>query len=377
MHRELIEFAAGVPGPASAWIWRPAALRERAAALRRVLPSWTILYAQKANKALSDAAVDVVDGIECASREEVVRALAVGARRVAVAGPVKSPGFLRWLQGLDHPGIRLHAEGWEELRALADTGWTGPLALRVNAGEALSATATHHMQGAVPFGFSLEEAGRALRWALGNGLEVDGFAHHAMSNCLDAAEYAEHVDRALRVSADLAGDVVDLGYVNVGGGLGADPRGETIDLERLGALLPAPPAGVELACEPGRFLAAPAGYYLTEVVDLKRNGGVDFAVVRGGTHHFRLPAAWGYGHPFTVVPVERWDRPWARREVSGTVRVCGELCTPRDVLHPGRAVESLRVGDRLLMGDAGAYGLDISHTGFLSNRPPETYTVSW
>src|SRR3712207_7815606 len=48
---------------------------------------------------------------------------------------------------------------------------------------------------------------------------------------------------------------------------------------------------------------------------LFRSHGRWFAVLRGGTHHFRLPAAWGYSHPFTVLPVETWRYPFARPEV--------------------------------------------------------------
>ena len=75
------------------------------------------------------------------------------------------------------------------------------------------------------------------------------------------------------------------------------------------------PPGVRLVFELGRYLAADAGWYAAEVLDLKRNHGRWFAVLRGGTHHFRLPAAWGYSHPFTVVPVEGWPRPYDRPEV--------------------------------------------------------------
>ncbi|MFD0592783.1 hypothetical protein ACFQZ4_09680 [Catellatospora coxensis] len=65
------------------------------------------------------------------------------------------------------------------------------------------------------------------------------------------------------------------------------------------------------------------------MLDLKHTHGRWFAVLRGGTHHFRLPAAWGYDHPFTVLPVDRWDYPWPRPEVAGVaVDAVGELCTP-------------------------------------------------
>src|SRR5262249_59871507 len=103
---------------------------------------------------------------------------------------------------------------------------------------------------------------------------------------------------------------VRLREVNVGGGFGVDYVGDgRFDLEKLRATLP---TGAPLVFELGRYLTAPAGWYAAEVLDLKRTHGRWFAVLRGGTHHFRLPAAWGYSHPFEVLPmpaVERLDRP--------------------------------------------------------------------
>ena len=110
--------------------------------------------------------------------------------------------------------------------------------------------------------------------------------------------------------------------VNVGGGFGVDYTGaDQFDLDllrrrRSSATVEPLPAGARLVFELGRYLAADAGWYAAEVLDLKRNHGRWFAVLRGGTHHFRLPAAWGYSHPFTVLPVDEWTRPYDRPEVT-------------------------------------------------------------
>jgi 2-[(L-alanin-3-ylcarbamoyl)methyl]-2-hydroxybutanedioate decarboxylase len=172
---------------------------------------------------------------------------------------------------------------------------------------------------------------------------------------------------------------VDLSVVNAGGGLGVDHAGDaTLDLAALRTGLSGLdlPAGVELVVEPGRILAADAGWYAAEVLDLKRTHGRVFAVLRGGTHHFRLPAAWGYSHPFTVLPVPAWPYPFPRPEVTATeVDAVGELCTPRDVLARGQRVDRVRAGDILVFGRAGAYGWDISHHDFLRHPPPEFVIV--
>lgn len=367
------DFAARLPSPACAWIYAPERVLERLAALRQALRGHTVLYAMKAcaNPAILAAAAEAADGIECASAGELAAALDAGASRLAFSGPAKTGrDFTRAAE--TEADLCVHVERMTELDGLAEAGFTGPVALRVNRGKPLPGS--HRMAGApVPFGLAEADVPAAAAHAAALGLDVAGFHLHAVSNCLDAAAYAGHVTDALAWShRSAAATGIDLRHVNVGGGLGADPRGATIDLAELGtALAGLDTGGVELVFEPGRYLASAAGWYLAEVVDLKTVADQTFAIVRGGTHHFRLPAAWGYSHPFTVVPTDHWPHPWPRPRVVDTeVRVCGELCTPRDVLNAGQPVDSLAVGDRLLFADAGAYGWEISHDRFLHHQRP-------
>jgi diaminopimelate decarboxylase len=197
-----------------------------------------------------------------------------------------------------------------------------------------------------------------------------------VSNNLDAAAHAAFVAESVAWSvATAARHGIDLRVVNVGGGFGVDYLGDaTIDLDVLrdGLARVAVPPGVDLVFEPGRILAADAGWYAAEVLDVKTTHGQTFAVLRGGTHHFRLPAAWGYSHPFTVLPVDTWPSGLPRPSIEDAeVDAVGELCTPRDVLTRGRRVDRLRAGDMLVFGRTGAYGWDISHHDFLSHPPPD------
>ncbi|NUR28908.1 MAG: type III PLP-dependent enzyme, partial [Catenulispora sp.] len=251
--------------------------------------------------------------------------------------------------------------------------------LRVNRAVAGPA-GTHAMTGVpTPFGIDEAQLPGVVELAKRLGVPVAGFHLHAVSNSLDAAEYARFTTAAMAWSTAAAMALgIDLEYVNVGGGLGIayDDPDRGFDLGALDWSGLRRPAGVELAFEPGRFLAADAGWYAAEVLDLKRAHGTWFAVVRGGTHHFRLPAAWGYDHPFTVVPVEDWPYPWDRPVLEDVrVTAAGELCTPRDVLCRDQPIDRVRVGDVLLFGRAGAYGWDISHHAYLRHPQPQVIIV--
>ena len=357
-----------LPAPACAYVYDTAALRARAAMVRRALPAKaTLLYAVKANghPAVVRALAEVCDGLEVASGGELALAVAAGAKRIVFGGPGKTDAELA--AAVD-AGAQINVESVHELRRLATIAPTPPkVCLRVNRpGGGLPGS--HTMAGApTPFGIEEAQLGEAMRVP---GVEVIGFHLHAVSNNLDGAAHARFVRDALGWSAAAADKWgIELKIVNVGGGFGIDYTDHTAQMDLSG--LSDITTDVDLIFEPGRYLAADAGAYAATVLDLKTTHGRTFAVLRGGTHHFRLPAAWGYSHPFTIVPVDEWPHPYPRPEVTATeVDAVGELCTPRDVLTRGQHVDRLRAGDILVFARAGAYGWDISHHEFLRHDPP-------
>ena len=355
-----------LPRPVCAYLYDTATLRARAASVRAALPpSAALLYAVKANghPAVLATLARECDGLEVASGGELALARAAGARRIVFGGPAKTDAELA--AALD-AGALINAESVHELHRIAALRPGSPpeVVLRVNRAGAGPA-GSHTMTGApTPFGVDEIQLGAALAVP---GVRVVGFHLHAVSNNLDGAAHAAFVRDALRWSAATG---IGPRVVNVGGGFGVDYLGDAaMDLGPLRDITV--PPGVDLIFEPGRYLAADAGFYAAEVLDLKTTHGRTFAVLRGGTHHFRLPAAWGYSHPFTVLPVDDWPHPYPRPQVTDTaIDAVGELCTPRDVLSRGRHVSRLRAGDVLVFARTGAYGWDISHHEFLRHDPP-------
>lgn len=367
--------------PVCAYVYDTAVLRARAAAIMAALPAGVeVLYAVKANghPAVVETLAGVVDGLEVASGGELELALAASARRIAFSGPGKTDADLR---AAVEAGALIHVESAHELRrlALVAGGTTVSVALRVNRPAGVL-PGTHKMTGAATqFGIAEDDLPATVALVAGlPAIDLVGFHLHAVSNNLDAAAHGTFaIDAARWAVACAERHGVVLRYLNIGGGFGIDYLDmASFDLAALAAGLAtavdALPAGARLVVEPGRFLAADAGWYAAQVLDLKRTHGRWFAVLRGGTHHFRLPAAWGHSHAFSVLPVDRWDYPFARPQVNDVpVDAVGELCTPRDVLARGRRVGRLRVGDVLVFARAGAYGWDISHHQFLRHPPPQ------
>lgn len=133
--------------------------------------------------------------------------------------------------------------------------------------------------------------------------------------------------------------------------------------------LAADPQAPRLRFEPGRFVSAFCGYYVMQVLDLKHSHGKGFAVCRGGTHQFRLPAAQAHDHPVLHLPTAASAAPAASEWT-----IVGQLCTPKDVLARDVKLPGLAIGDLLLLPLAGAYGFNISHADFLCHpRPAQVF----
>jgi diaminopimelate decarboxylase len=375
--------------PLCAYVYDPSVLVTRARATRAVLPArCELYYAVKANAhpAMIAALVSHVDGFEVASRGEINKvSQVVNQPWLVFSGPGKTDQDIA--AALRAGSCLLNVESLHELRRvqlIAEAlGVRAPVALRINLiGSALPGT--HQMAGvATQFGMDEAHATQALLLAASlSNITLRGFHFHAVSNNIDATAHVRFVAECLRWSVEMAArHGIDLAVVNVGGGIGIDyDLTCRFDLAAFGAsldaLLRSQPEVMRIVFELGRYLVAPAGWYAAEVIDVKQNHGRFFVVVRGGTHHFRLPAAWRHSHPFAILPAIAWRYPFKRpvlRDVA--VDVVGELCTPRDVLSRDTQIEQLGVGDILLFPLAGAYGWEISHHDFLRHPHPVTLVV--
>ncbi|HGL6714183.1 type III PLP-dependent enzyme [Burkholderia contaminans] len=394
MNRTLIEhYLAGAAAPVCAYLYDLEHLRARTTGLVEQLPPrCELFYAIKAN---SDAEVlraldGVVAGYEVASLGEVVRAREVGPHaRIVFGGPGKTDAEL---EGALARGVELfHVESQLQLRRLdavaARMGRHARVLLRVNPNSLTVDPDDERPKGTLTMGgqptqFGIEEDELSDVIAIARTLasvELVGLHVHALSNNLDAESHLALMRHYLSLASRLHRECgLPLETLNVGGGIGvnyADPlNGFNWNgfCSGLGALMAEVDARCRIVFECGRFIAADCGYYVTEVVDLKRNHGKYFAILRGGTHHFRLPVSWQHNHPFSIVPNETWPYEFERPSLEcASVTLCGELCTPKDVLARDVEIAHLRVGDRIVFRLAGAYGWHISHHDFLSHPHPD------
>ncbi|WLD92621.1 type III PLP-dependent enzyme [Alkalihalobacillus sp. AL-G] len=373
-----------------AYIYNLKKLKDHAIRIKQSLPDFCYLfYAMKANPDIRILKVldEIVDGFDAASAGEIQTAKTISIKPVIFGAPAKKEYEIKHIV---HGDVQwTNVESFHDLKRLQywgdKAGTTIPIIVRVNLKDDVSDS--HLKMSGVPTQFGVDErhVPQLLRkLSVSPNLEFKGFHFHAMSNNLDAERHVNFIELCIKKAISWSREHrLSLSVVNVGGGVGINYFNADAPFEwdilsqglhtlqkRYGA------EGFKLILELGRYMVADCGYYTAEVIDIKENHGEQFALLRGGSHHFRLPAAWKMSHPFFVHPVAKWDYPFERPMISNSyVTITGELCTPNDVLAKHEYVNELKVGDLIIFMFTGAYGWSISHRDFLSHPYPEVHYI--
>lgn len=372
--------------PVSAFIYDLGALRHHAQWLKSFLPAGVELYyAIKANSELQilETLAPLVDGFEISSGGEIQRVQDCSMRKNFIfSGPGKLDSDLH--NALTHQVEMIHLESLDEIRRLekiaADMNLHQRVLIRINPVLPEHLSSKLSMAGVpTPFGIDERQLAKAISLVeQSDHLVLCGFHIHAMSHQTEVQRHQQLLDWYLdkwSCWTSLVSNTETVRYLNVGGGMGVDYlHSQQFDWQvlcrHLGEKLKQHSNPPVVRFEPGRFVTAFCGYYLMQVLDIKHNHDQGFAVCRGGTHQFRLPAAQAHDHPVLHIPLHcANDRP-VNPDRKLKLAVTGQLCTPKDVLTRNVVLSDPRIGDLLVLPLAGAYGYNISHADFLCHPRP-------
>jgi len=382
--------------PVCAYVYDLNGIQRHVRSMLHELPANSALfYAIKANpdKRIIEALLPLVRGFEVASIGELLKVRDVSHTvPILFGGPGKKDYELD--QAIMNNVTYLHVESLLELRKIIELAKVRKrkvqVLLRINLRAANLPQTKIRMGGvASPFGLDeslVEEAISILRENHNTYVQLSGFHFHSLSNNTNAGLHAEMVRYYVRKVEEWKTRYdIAVSVINAGGGFGVTYDGSPgFDWPLFTSLLKQSEEWTrlgdeaEVLFEPGRYIVADHGYYITEVIDLKLSHEQWFAVIRGGTHHNRLPASWGHNHPFQIVQTEReWPYSWAKpMVVDSNVTIVGELCTPKDRMHTEAKVPRLQVGDVLIFVKSGAYCWTISHHDFLGHPHPAFYYLT-
>ena len=347
-----------------------ARVRENYRRFDAAFPEAHVMYAAKAHtgRALLSTLLDAGADIECAARGELQRAVDAGAdpnslQYTAVNPPARDLDYAVDLAA-GNPGLTVTAGARDTFDRLAERGYDGRVAIRVNPGIGTG----HHEKVATgkdaKFGIPREQVADVAA-SVGDRFDLVGLHAHVGSGVL-SGDLAEHC-RAIERVATTARRVGDLEFLDIGGGFGVPYREDEPPLEMaaVGERVRAAVGDLDarLALEPGRYVVADAELILTRVNTVKRVPETTVVGVDASLATLVRPAMFDAYHPIRNVSAP--DRE------PESVAVGGPCCTSADVFCTDRRVARPEREAVLAIGNAGAYGYELASQFHSQPRPAE------
>jgi diaminopimelate decarboxylase len=147
---------------------------------------------------------------------------------------------------------------------------------------------------------------------------------------------------------------IDIKFFDVGGGLGVVYDNEqTIHPQAYADVIFEAVKGLDitLICEPGRYMLANAGYFVTKVLYEKKNGEKRFVIVDGAMNDLIRPSLYGAYHRIEALKADN--------ETTLT-DVVGPICESGDFFGKDIPLPALEHNDLLVIHSAGAYGFTMA-----------------
>ncbi|QOY55072.1 diaminopimelate decarboxylase [Candidatus Sulfurimonas marisnigri] len=316
-------------------------------------------YAVKSNSNLSIVKhfADLGSGADCVSIGEVRRAFLAGvpAYKIIFSGVGKSDDEIR--EAIEKDILYINVESEAELGRVEliakELNSTSRISIRVNPNidpqtHPYISTGLHDNK----FGVELDTAKRMyIRANNSQYLDPVGIHFHIGSQLTELKPIYESAEIVADLVRSLSNIKIELKFFDIGGGLGVKYDDEiTIAPYDYAQAILGTLKGLDLTviCEPGRFLTANAGYFLTKVLYEKQNGAKRFVVVDGAMNDLLRPSLYNAYHKIEVITD-------SESELS-KADVVGPVCESGDFFAKDYQLPVLEHNDLLVVHSAGAYG---------------------
>lgn len=318
-----------------------------------------IAYAVKANSNLSviQHFAKMGSGADCVSIGEVRRAFMAGipAYKIIFSGVGKSDDEIR--EAIERDILYINVESDAELQRVEliakELNTKARISIRVNPNidpqtHPYISTGLHDNK----FGVDLSTAKRMyIQSKNSEFLDPVGIHFHIGSQLTQLQPIREAAEIVADLIRSLKAIDIELKFFDVGGGLGIRYNDEvTIEpYDYAQAILGTLTAlDLTILCEPGRFLTANAGYFITKVLYEKQNGEKKFVVVDGAMNDLLRPSLYNAYHEIEALS--------DTKEESREVDIVGPVCESGDFFAKNYPLPPLKHNDLLVIKSAGAYG---------------------
>lgn len=321
-----------------------------------------VAYAVKSNSNLAVIRhlANMGAGADCVSIGEVKRALRAGVKkyRIIFSGVGKKDEEIR--EALQEDILLINLESEAEMKRVEmlakELGVEARISIRVNPNvdpktHPYISTGLHENK----FGVSIDAAKRMYIYAKkSEHLNPIGIHFHIGSQLTELSP----IEEACGIVADLVRSLqainIDIKFFDIGGGLGVVYDDEvTIRTEAYAHAITQAIKGLDvtIVMEPGRYMVANSGIFLTKVLYEKKNGAKRFVIVDGAMNDLIRPSLYNAYHKIEAVQKTGETTP---------ADVVGPVCESGDFLGKDIALPSLEHNDILVVHSAGAYGFTMS-----------------
>jgi len=338
-----------------------------------------LAYAVKANSNLSVVQhfAQMGSGADCVSIGEVRRAFLAGvpAYRIIFSGVGKSDDEIREAIQKDILYINVESEaelGRVELIA-KELNLKSRISIRVNPNidprtHPYISTGLHDNK----FGVEIDTAKRMyINAKKSDFLDPVGIHFHIGSQLTELKPIYEASAIVADMIRSLEAIDIELKFFDVGGGLGIKYDDEvTIKPYDYAQAVLSTLKGLDLTiiCEPGRFLTANAGYFLTKVLYEKQNGSKRFVVVDGAMNDLLRPSLYNAYHKIEAITENKGEK--------SNADIVGPVCESGDFFAKDYLLPQLEHNDLLVVHSAGAYGFGMGSNYNTRGRSAEVAVQS-
>lgn len=353
--RTILEATRRTPTP---FLWiEPTRAAHNVSEIRRSLPGVEVWYALKSNmhRDVVQAVLATGAGFEIASLAELHFLENVGcpASRMMCLHPIKNVAFL---EALGTAGVSyIAADTTDEIRKIARHAPMSRVVLRIAVDGRGSRIPLMHK-----FGCEIDQAVALARFASDAGVRVAGVTMHVGSQCESVATWEIGLENCREACCRLTAEGLTIDLISLGGGLPVPYDGSIVDHDAIGAaihragLRDAAAPGCRVTIEPGRAISASAGTLVVSVVGVAERRGIRWVYVDAGIYGGLMEGLREAGGLRFPVRAATEIGP------SFPTRIAGPTCDSLDVLHGEFNLPDLAVGDRLAVGLAGAYTIEIA-----------------
>jgi diaminopimelate decarboxylase len=317
-----------------------------------------LAYAVKANSNLSVVQnfARMGSGADCVSIGEVRRALMAGIPpyRILFSGVGKQDDEIQ--EAIEHDILYINAESMAELERIdliaKKIDKVCRISVRVNP-NIDPKTHPYISTGlsANKFGVDIDTAKRMYIFAKSSShLDPVGIHFHIGSQLTELDPIRESAEIVADLVRSLHVIDIDLKFFDIGGGIGVQYNAETTiaSYDYAQAIL-STMTGLDMTivCEPGRYLTANAGYFLTRVLYEKKNKEKRFVIVDGAMNDLIRPSLYNAYHKIDTI---------VKNEELSKADVVGPVCESGDFLAKDYELPALSHNDLLIVHSAGSYG---------------------